>query len=100
MAAQSNLPVHEYSPAKVKRAVGAGGADGKEAVTRMVQTFLQLTKIERADASDALAVAICHLNHGRTAARAVGSTKRGRRNPFSVLGDRLAPAYRRFGTHG
>ena len=32
--------VHEYPPARVKRSVGAGGADGKDAVARMVCTFL------------------------------------------------------------
>src|SRR4051812_44501770 len=31
-AAQHGLSVHEYAPAQVKRAVGAGGASGKDAV--------------------------------------------------------------------
>ncbi len=39
-AAQVGLTVHEYPPARVKRAVGAGGAAGKDAVARMVCTFL------------------------------------------------------------
>jgi crossover junction endodeoxyribonuclease RuvC len=101
VAAEGDLPVHEYSPARVKRAVGAGGADGKEAVARMVRTFLQVAEIERADASDALAVAICHLNaaRGRLVARA-GSTARPRKRGggrFAALAERLAPAYQRFG---
>lgn len=101
VAAQGGLPVHEYPPAKVKKAVGAGGADGKDAVGRMVRTFLRLGEIERADASDALAVAICHLNHGRAAAvRAAGATGRAGRSSFALLADRLSPAYRRFGTNG
>src|SRR5260370_21447534 len=35
VAAQTGLSVHEYSPASVKRAVGAGGGDGKEDVAGM-----------------------------------------------------------------
>jgi crossover junction endodeoxyribonuclease RuvC len=104
VAAERDLPVHEYPPARVKRAVGAGGADGKEAVARMVRTFLQISQIERSDASDALAVAICHLNaaRGQLAGRATSATVRrgnggGR---YAALAGRLAPAYQRFGGPG
>ncbi|HYV49577.1 MAG TPA: crossover junction endodeoxyribonuclease RuvC [Myxococcaceae bacterium] len=102
VAAEGDLPVHEYSPARVKRAVGAGGADGKDAVARMVRTFLQVSEIERADASDALAVAICHLNaaRGRLVARAPSTAARSRGTGggrFSAIAGRLAPAYQRFG---
>jgi crossover junction endodeoxyribonuclease RuvC len=101
VAAEGGLPVHEYSPARVKRAVGAGGADGKDAVARMVRTFLQVGEIERADASDALAVAICHLNaaRGRLAGRATTSARpRGQGGGrFAALAERLVPAYQRFG---
>ena len=93
VAAQTQLPVFEYAPAKVKRAVGAGGADGKDAVARMVHTFLRVTVLERADASDALAVAICHLNQARTASAA----SPGRRRGWASLGERLTPAYQRLG---
>jgi crossover junction endodeoxyribonuclease RuvC len=92
VAAQTRLPVFEYAPAKVKRAVGAGGADGKDAVARMVHTFLRVTVLERADASDALAVAICHLNQSRAAPAVPG-----RRRSWASLADRLAPAYQRLG---
>lgn len=105
VAAETGLRVHEYSPARVKKAVGAGGGDGKQAVARMVKTFLGLEEVERADASDALAVAICHLNAARTfgVARALAggrkSSSSGRRR-FDQLGDRLQPAYQRFGARG
>jgi crossover junction endodeoxyribonuclease RuvC len=97
VAAQRSLPVHEYAPARVKRAVGAGGASDKDAVARMVKTFLGLAEVERADASDALAVAICHLNHAmkahlRPAGTAAGSKRTGGRG-FSALANRLRPAY-------
>ena len=44
-AAQAGLPVYEYPPAKVKRSVGAGGADGKDAVARMVCALLKLERL-------------------------------------------------------
>jgi crossover junction endodeoxyribonuclease RuvC len=98
-AAQAGLPVFEYPPAKVKRSVGAGGADGKEGVARMVCSLLGLEEIERADASDALAVALCHLNQGRLAGRVTGGARssrgRSRKGAAALLGDRLSPSYRR-----
>jgi crossover junction endodeoxyribonuclease RuvC len=57
------LAVASYPPAVVKKAVtGAGGAD-KGQVARMVQALIGLRSLPRADATDALAVAI---THGRT----------------------------------
>ena len=96
-AAQAGLPVHEYAPARVKKSVGAGGADGKDAVARMVRTFLDLeaSVLERADASDALAVALCHLNHGRSALPVAAASGKKRKGAAALLADRLAPAYRR-----
>ncbi len=67
-AARAGLKVSEYPPASVKRAVGVSGAAQKDAVTRMVCSLLGLREVERADCADALAVAICHLNHSRVAA--------------------------------
>jgi crossover junction endodeoxyribonuclease RuvC len=95
-AAQAGLPVHEYPPARVKRSVGAGGAADKGAVARMVCTFLELEALERSDASDALAVALCHLNHGRAAVPVTGGKgTRTRRESARGLAERLAPSYRR-----
>ncbi|MFP2908026.1 crossover junction endodeoxyribonuclease RuvC [Pyxidicoccus sp. 3LFB2] len=97
-AAQAGLTVHEYAPAKVKKSVGAGGADGKDAVARMVCTLLTLeaSRFERADASDALAVAMCHLNHGRAAVpSATAASGRKKKGAAALLADRLAPSYRR-----
>jgi crossover junction endodeoxyribonuclease RuvC len=61
-AARAGLPVFEYAPAEVKRAVGVGGAGAKEAVSRAVRGFLSLAELPRSDATDALAVALCHLH--------------------------------------
>ncbi len=58
---RSGLAVHEYAARLVKKnVVGYGGAD-KEQVRRMVRILLGLgTEPLSFDASDALAVAICH----------------------------------------
>lgn len=60
-AAQAGLEVFEYPPAAVKKALtGAGRAD-KEQVQRMVRVVLGVEEPLGLDASDALAIAICHL---------------------------------------
>jgi crossover junction endodeoxyribonuclease RuvC len=62
--AQANLPVIEYTPNEVKQTVCGYGNAGKTQVQRMVQTLLMLEEIPKPDdAADALAVAICHINH-------------------------------------
>lgn len=53
------LDVREFSPAEVKAAVTGNGRAGKEQVARMVRLLLSLEGSLRADATDALAVAIC-----------------------------------------
>jgi crossover junction endodeoxyribonuclease RuvC len=60
-AARAGLPVFEYAPREVKVAVvGHGGAE-KTQVARMVSLLLRLPAPPRPhDATDALAVAICH----------------------------------------
>ena len=59
------LPVAEYTPTEVKAAVaGDGGAD-KAQVGYMVRATLRLAEVPRpADAADALALALCHLQGG------------------------------------
>ena len=59
------IPVHEYAARLVKKSVtGFGGAE-KEQVRRMVRMLLNLRdEIPILDASDALAVAICHAHAG------------------------------------
>lgn len=55
------LSVYEYAPRRVKQAVvGFGGAD-KSQVQKMVVSLLGLDETPPEDASDALALAICHL---------------------------------------
>ena len=81
-AAQGGRPVFEYAPAAVKRAVGAGGAASKEAVARQIRAFLRLGGALRPDASDALAVAMCHLHRSRVLAL-LPQSPRARRRPLA-----------------
>lgn len=56
----AGLPVFEYSALQVKQSVVGHGKAAKEQVQRMVKTLLNLPEVAQADASDALAVAVCH----------------------------------------
>jgi crossover junction endodeoxyribonuclease RuvC len=60
--AMRQIPIFEYSPLEVKQAVVGYGRAEKSQVQKMVATILHLSKIPPADAADALAVAICHIN--------------------------------------
>jgi crossover junction endodeoxyribonuclease RuvC len=68
LADDAAVPVHEYAPTQVKlAAVGFGGAT-KDAVGRGVVLRLGLTDVPPSDAADALALALCHLQHAPLAA--------------------------------
>jgi crossover junction endodeoxyribonuclease RuvC len=60
--AVSRVPVFEYSPLEVKKAVVGYGRAEKRQVQVMVKAILNLPALPPADAADALAVAICHAN--------------------------------------
>jgi crossover junction endodeoxyribonuclease RuvC len=71
VAAEGGIPVTEYGPLQVKQAVVGVGSATKDQVSFMVGRLLGLTeKPDTADASDALALAICHLNSYRLAVKA------------------------------
>lgn len=63
-AAENGIPVVEYTPAEVKQAVAGYGNAGKEQIQEMVRLILGLEESPKPDdAADALAVAICHVQH-------------------------------------
>lgn len=67
-AANSGIPVHEYTPAQVKQRVSGFGRGDKRQIQEMVKVQLRLEYIPRPDdAADALAVAICHATQNRLA---------------------------------
>lgn len=74
-AAQAQIPAHSYSPREVKASVVGFGGASKQQVQQMVSSLLGLSEFpEPADASDALAVALCHAHVSRARARLAGAT--------------------------
>jgi crossover junction endodeoxyribonuclease RuvC len=69
-AAQRNIPVHSYSPREVKACVAGYGHAKKEQMQLMVRALLSMSETpEPADAADALAVALCHVQAAQFRAR-------------------------------
>ncbi len=82
-AVEEGLEVAEYSATQVKQAVAGTGGANKEQVQLMVMHLLKLTQKPQIDASDALAIAMCHAHtrsslvpHGLGAARRRGGRLR------------------------
>ncbi len=72
-AGERGIPCFSYTPQQVKSAVCGHGRAAKDQVARMVQTLLALPQLPPSDhASDALAVAVCHVN-GTPLADAIAS---------------------------
>ncbi|MDE3108911.1 MAG: crossover junction endodeoxyribonuclease RuvC [Acidobacteriota bacterium] len=87
-AAQAQIPAHSYSPREVKASVAGFGAASKQQIQQMVRSLLSLDAIpEPADASDALAVALCHAQAARSRERLAAAT---RPSPLPVMGARRA----------
>ncbi len=77
-AVEAGLPVVEYTPAEIKRAVVGYGRAEKPQVQEMVRLILGLKRAPTpADAADALAVAICHV-HAQGAGRLPAAVEQAR----------------------
>jgi crossover junction endodeoxyribonuclease RuvC len=78
-AVQAQLPIGEYTPRAIKKAVVGSGAADKLQIQHMIQRLLGLDSLPQSDEADALAIAICHAHHikVRTTGVATG-TRRGR----------------------
>ena len=72
-AVPPGLPVFEYAPRAIKLALVGYGAAEKLQVAHMIKTLLGLKERIGADASDALAVAVCHAHARRLLALAQGA---------------------------
>jgi len=64
-ASRAGRPIFEYTALQVKQAVTGYGHASKEQIQKMVQALLKLPGMAFTDASDALAVALCHANSYR-----------------------------------
>ncbi|PPK95963.1 crossover junction endodeoxyribonuclease RuvC [Kineococcus xinjiangensis] len=87
-AARRGLPVATHTPSEVKAAVSGNGRAEKAQVAAMVTRILGLAEAPRpADATDALALALCHLWRGgastRLEAAAHAALVTGRRNGYA-----------------
>ena len=61
-AVAADVPVYEYEPRRMKKAITGNGLAEKDQVQRMVKTLLGLAELPQNDAADALGLAICHVH--------------------------------------
>jgi crossover junction endodeoxyribonuclease RuvC len=96
-AERAGLSVFEYAPRLVKSTVVGYGAAEKHQVGEMVRLLLNLKDVPQPnDASDALAIAICHLHHAGGRGNAVTQIKpRPSRRATRLTATELATALRR-----
>ena len=60
-ALSRSLPVFEYAPSRIKRSIAGSGSAGKEQVAGIVRNLLKIEQApRRLDATDGMAVALCH----------------------------------------
>jgi len=77
-AMRHGIEVTEYSPKKVKQSVTGNGNADKEQVMKMLQQLLQFKETPKHfDATDALAVAVCHHFQQRTVVPGVSKKVKG-----------------------
>lgn len=73
--ARAGIPIGEYAPNAIKKAVvGVGHAD-KSQIGHMVRLMLPGVMPDSPDAADALAIAICHAHHLQSAGRLAAALK-------------------------
>jgi len=64
---ECNIPMYEYTPLQVKKAVAGYGRATKKQVMDMIKRLLQLDSLPKPDdAADALAIAICHARFAKS----------------------------------
>ncbi|MCG6904642.1 MAG: crossover junction endodeoxyribonuclease RuvC [Rhodobacter sp.] len=75
--AQAGLTIGEYAPNTVKKTVVGVGHAAKVQIDHMVRLQLPGVVIAGPDAADALAIALCHAHHSRSAGRLAAALARG-----------------------
>jgi len=58
-AAKKKIPVYQFTPLQIKTAITGYGRADKKQVQKMIKTLLNLKKLPKDDAADALGVAVC-----------------------------------------
>ena len=74
-ASLASLPVHEYAATQVKQSIVGHGRASKDQIQHMVTALLKLQGVPQADAADALAIALCHVNMRDGIARIAETTE-------------------------
>ena len=75
-AISAGLPVTEYSPKKIKQSITGNGNADKDQVWKMLQRLLSLKETPQYyDATDALAVAVCHYFQDKPLLKQAGKLK-------------------------
>lgn len=107
--ARADVPIFEYTPVQVKKAVAGYGLAGKDAIRELVETLLHVPRgILARDASDAAAVAICHAQaspmreavRAATQAEARSAQRRGAQRRVTKAGSAGLSAAGRTGPQG
>ncbi len=94
--ARAGLPIGEYAPNAVKKAVIGAGHGEKQQIRMMVKVLLPKATFETDDAADALAIALCHAHHRASPlAAAAKAVRRGGRQAAPALHPRIAAALAR-----
>jgi crossover junction endodeoxyribonuclease RuvC len=86
VCARAGLPVFEYAPTLVKRAVAGSGRAQKPQVAQMVRVVLGLAAPPEADAADALAVALTHLQRAPALLEISGVPRTSKGHKFRTSG--------------
>lgn len=69
-----DIPVFEYAPRKIKQSITSAGDASKEQVAGMLARMFNLKELPKnLDATDGLAVAVCHFYQNNTALKKTGS---------------------------
>ncbi len=63
--ANRDIPIFEYEPNKIKKALTSAGHAGKEQIYKMVRMLLPAAQPKSPDESDAIAIALTHANMSR-----------------------------------
>ncbi len=74
--ARAGLPVAEYAPNAVKKAVIGVGHGEKQQIHMMLKVLMPKATFTGNDAADALAIAICHAHHSQSAGRLQAALQR------------------------
>lgn len=86
--AQFGLPIGEYAPNAVKKAVVGVGHAAKQQVEHMIKLQLPGAKLAGADSVDALAIAICHSHHAQSGAKLQQAIQKAGARPKTALAKR------------